>query len=131
MGVCGAAKWAGETVKMPRQPPRPGLCLFGKGVSVDYCYWEDPPKMDYRVIEVNEVNYCIVDTVLMEAVADVMPGKYQDMQHIDLYRHKAECIEHNLAVVLFYLRGKTDFCTCTVTRRIFALHIDSGEAYYL
>ena len=44
VGVCGAAKWAGDEVEMWRGGKRRGLQLFGRGISVDYAGWQKLSK---------------------------------------------------------------------------------------
>ena len=106
IGICGAAKWAGYDVEL-KGGPRRGLELFGRNVSVNYGHWMDEPSRNITVIEINEVNYCIVDTDNEIAGCAVM---CQSRSHSEdqkaRYARKAAGIQENLNGVLDHLRSK-------------------------
>ena len=130
IGVCGAAKWAGYVVEMPDGSFRRGLGLFGRDVFVEYSDWNDKTKESSQVIEINEINYGIVDTCLAAIRSGLMMGKNANRDRKDEYRAKAHGIQQNLNGVLEYLLRKVDVYTCTATGQLFELRIGDGMARY-
>ena len=133
VGVCGAAKLAGESVSMPEKGgTRKGLQLFGKGVTIQYDGWRDDTINDNRVIQINEVNFSIVDTLQGKADCAVMCNNkkhsYADKQQ---YLAKAKRIQQNLQGVLAALECKIDYWTCALTMRVFAMQVHSGRTWYV
>ena len=116
VGVCGAAQWAGDYVQVHNGGMRRGLQLFGRGFSVQYPDWRKATIPDPRVIEINAVNFCVVDTVLERAVCAVMCNKKNHNSRVrQEYFAKSLSIQKNLDRVLEALRGKKDLWRCTVT----------------
>ena len=130
IGVCAAAKWAGYAVKMPDGSFRRGLGLFGRDVFVEYSDWNDKTKESSQVIEINEINYGIVDTCLAAIRSGLMMGKNANRDRNYEYRAKAHGIQQNLNGVLEYLLRKVDVYTCTATGRRLELRIEDGMARY-
>ena len=122
---------------MRRGPSRRGLQLFGKGISVHYGCWMDSTTNDRSVIEINEVNFCVVDTVLEKVDCAVMcktKDSTCDQRRAYLKRAyfvKAQTIRKNLVAVLEGMRGVADLWTCTETGQIFAVDLFSGRAWYV
>ena len=62
MGVCGGALLAGHTFNpRGRHPSSTGLGLLGRHVNVFYDSWQAPVRTN--CIQINEVNYVLLDTV--------------------------------------------------------------------
>ena len=130
VGICGAAKWAGDVVERPDGSVRRGLGLFGRDVFVEYADWRAKTKESKQCLEISEINYCIVDTTLPAIRSGVMMGKHANKGRKDEYRLKAYGIQQNLNGVLEYLLRKVDAWLCTETGLLFEVRIRDGMWRY-
>ena len=135
VGICGASKWAGYNVSLPGGEVKRGLALFGLGISVCYDKWEDRTRSDDSKIEINEMNYCIVDTTLnMPNRPPGLIGSYvmtkqkRSLEELIDYAKKAGRINVNLREVLAHIMRKVDLYQCPHTHAFYFLSAGDGSA---
>ena len=75
IGVCGAAKWAGEVIDMGKGNYGPGLGLFGKGVNIAYDFWWSPTRSDNNTVEITDSTLAAIDTRMDHMQSAVLINK--------------------------------------------------------
>ena len=119
VGICGASKWAGYNVILPGGQVQRGLALFGRDVSVYYDGWQQPTRLNSNCIEINEVNYCLIDTTLGIIGSFVMCKQKARYQQKAEYVRKAGQINANLLHVLTTIMTKADLYRCPHTMALY------------
>ena len=132
VGVCGGSQLQSDYF-WPETRCRKGLRLFGSENYVHYDAWDSATKFDPNCIQITEVTYVIIDTVLDIFGSFVMTNKEKmakTAETLAKYESKASAITENLQAFRRQLQGHLDFYT-SPDGRYWALATYQARAWYL
>ena len=128
VGVCGGSQLQGDYF-WPEARCRNGLRLFGSGNYVHYDVWDSPTIFDPKCIQITEVTYVIIDTVLDIFGSFVMAKKKGE--RLAAYESKASAITENLQAFRRQLQAHLDFDTSPANGKVWVLATYQARAWYL
>ena len=132
VGICGGSQLEGDYF-WPEKRCRKGLRLFGSENYVQYDSWESPTKFDPNCIQITQVTYVIIDTVLDIFGSFVMTNKdkkAKTAERLAEYESKAFAITENLQAFRRQLQGHLDFYT-SPNGKAWVLATYQARAWYL
>ena len=133
VGICGGSQIEGDYV-WPEKRCRKGLRLFGSENYVQYDSWESATKFDPNCIQITQVTYVIIDTVLDIFGSFVMTNKEKRAKTAETlakYESKASAITENLQAFRRQLQGHSDSYTNPANGKAWVLATYQARAWYL
>ena len=129
VGICGGSQLQGDYF-WPEARCRNGLRLFGSGNYVCYDGWQSETVFDPKCIQITEVTYVIIDTVL-DIFGSFVMTKKKDKERLAAYESKASAITKNLQAFRRQLQAHLDFYTSPANGKVWVLATYQARAWYL
>ena len=131
VGICGGSQLEGDYVWLEKRC-RKGLRLFGSESYVHYDAWQSETIFDPKCIQITQVTYVIIDTVLDIFGSFVMTKtKDKTPERLAAYESKASAITENLQAFRRQLQGHLDYYTNPAYGNVWALTTYEARVWYL